>query len=179
VILAAGAATGAFADAAYLEVAAVQGQLDVVDVDAPPRMPLVGSRYLVPVAGGLAAGSTYEHRPWDPDHASRSNLQQLQGVRHSWRERHRGTRCVSSDRSPIAGPLYGVDGMAVAGRYVSTGHGSAGNVSAHLAGALLCDWIRGDCPPLARPVEAVLSPWRFRERQARRGIRHLQKGAEG
>ena len=30
----------------------------------------------------------------------------------------------------------------------------------------------GDAPPLARDAAAALSPWRFRERQARRGPRH-------
>jgi hypothetical protein len=68
--------------------------------------------------------------------------------------------------------LYSAQGEPLAHCYVSTGHGSAGNVSAHLAAAVVCAHLTGDCPPLARAVEAALSPARFRERQARRGIRH-------
>ena len=185
VVLACGAATGTFAPARYLEIAPVQGQLDFVAVASPPRLPLVGSGYLVPSADGLlAAGSTYEHRPWDPDTATRANLRQLEGVRHAWRYRCRGTRSVSSDRSAIAGPLFDPSGQPLPGLYVSTGHGSAGNVSAHLAGAVVAAQILGDCPPLERGVEAALSPRRFRERQARRGYRHTAspqpaRGAHG
>jgi glycine/D-amino acid oxidase-like deaminating enzyme len=60
----------------------------------------------------------------------------------------------------------------VPGHYASAGHGSSGNVSAHLAAAVLAALIGGDCPPLTQPAEAALSPLRFRVRQARRGLRH-------
>jgi tRNA 5-methylaminomethyl-2-thiouridine biosynthesis bifunctional protein len=172
VVLACGAAVREFAPARYLEVAPVYGQLDVVDCSERPRLPLVGSHYLVPCADGLAAGSTYEHRPWAPAAASAANLAQLGNLSHTWRYRCRGTRSVSSDRTAIAGPLFEPDGSASERLFVSTGHGSAGNVSAHLAGAVLAARLSGDCPPLAAPLEAALSSYRFRARQARRGFRH-------
>ncbi|MEQ8859251.1 MAG: tRNA (5-methylaminomethyl-2-thiouridine)(34)-methyltransferase MnmD [Pseudomonadales bacterium] len=172
VILACGAGVRDFPEAGYLEVAPVHGQLDVVELPAAPRLALVGSHYLVPFGLGVAAGSTYEHRPWPPETASAANLAQLGATAFTWLYRCRGTRSVSSDRTAIAGPLFAADGAPLGWRYVSTGHGSAGNVSAHLAGAVIAAQILGDCPPLARPADAALSPWRFRERQARRGIRH-------
>jgi tRNA 5-methylaminomethyl-2-thiouridine biosynthesis bifunctional protein len=172
-VLACGASTPAFPAARYLEIAAVHGQLDLVVIEAAPQLPLVGRGYLVPSGDGLlAAGSTYEYRPWDPQAASRANLAQLAGHRYRWRYRCRGTRSVSSDRTAIAGPLFDPDCRAVPDLYVTTGHGSAGNVSTHLAAALLTAHITGDCPPLQRGLEAALSPLRFRERQARRGYRH-------
>lgn len=174
-VLACGAAVRAFEPAAYLEVVPVQGQIDLVTVAAMPRLPLVGARYLIPTDQGLAAGSTYEHRPWAPDRATAANLEQLVGSGCSPVARWRGTRSVSSDRTAIAGPLYRADGAVEAGLWVSTGHGSAGNVSTHLAAALITAELLGDAPPLARDAAAALSPWRFRERQARRGPRH---GAE-
>lgn len=173
VILACGIGTHAFAPTRYLEIAPIAGQLDVVAADHSPRLPVVGRGYLAPTPDGLlAAGSTYEHRPWDPDEATRTNLAQLEGRTFEWRYRCRGIRTVSSDRTAIAGPLFDADGRVVPHCYVSTGHGSAGNVSAHLAAAVVTAQIMGDCPPLARPLEALLSPQRFRIRQARRGFRH-------
>jgi glycine/D-amino acid oxidase-like deaminating enzyme len=172
-VLACGASTRTFPAAGYLEIAAVHGQLDFVAAEAAPRLPLVGRGYLVPGGNGLlAVGSTYEYQPWDPHAASRANLAQLAGHRYRWRYRCRGTRSVSSDRTAVAGPLFDPDGRAVPDLYVTTGHGSAGNVSTHLAAALLTAHITGDCPPLQRCLEAALSPLRFRERQARRGYRH-------
>lgn len=183
VILACGTGIRDFPAARYLELSAVHGQLDLVDMHAAPALPLVGAGYLVPARGAaagdlpmgqrrVAAGSTYEYRPWDPAQASRANLAQLDGQAFTWRGRCRGTRSVSSDRTAIAGPLYDANGQALSELLVSGGHGSAGNVSAHMAGAVLTAHLTGDCPPLQQPLAAALSPRRFRERQARRGVRH-------
>ncbi|MEQ8485411.1 MAG: tRNA (5-methylaminomethyl-2-thiouridine)(34)-methyltransferase MnmD [Pseudomonadales bacterium] len=177
-VLACGAGVHAFAAARYLEIAPVQGQIDLVAVAQPPALPLVGNGYLVPAgtlvpAGALlAAGATYEYEPWPEAEASTANLAQLQGHPHTWQGRHRGTRAVSSDRAPVAGQLYDAAERPVPGLYVSTGHGSSGNVSAHLAAACVTALIGGDCPPLDTAAEAALSPLRFRTRQARRGFRH-------
>ncbi len=172
VVLACGAATRDLPPARYLELAPVQGQLDVVELAPVPKLPLVGRGYLVPEGRGVAAGATYEHRPWDPAEASRANLAQLEGLPYVWRGRHRGTRTVSSDRTPVAGRLYDPEGSPYPELYVSTGHGSQGNVGAHIGAAVVAALITGDCPPLPRELEATLSPLRFRERQARRGYRH-------
>jgi tRNA 5-methylaminomethyl-2-thiouridine biosynthesis bifunctional protein len=83
VVLACGMATLAAAPAHYLELAPVHGQLDFVATAAPPRAPIVGNGYLAPGGGLLAAGATYEYRPWDPDEATRANLRQLAG--HAFR----------------------------------------------------------------------------------------------
>lgn len=169
-VVACGAGSRDFPQSRYLELAGVAGQVDFVGVHRAPSLPLVGSGYLVPTGDGLlAAGSTYEYQPWSGDDASRANLAQLKGRDYEWRFSRRATRAVSSDRAAVAGPLFHPDGQLVPDLYVTTGHGSAGNTSAHLAAAVVAGHLTGDCPPLARAVEAVLSPWRFHQRQARRG----------
>jgi tRNA 5-methylaminomethyl-2-thiouridine biosynthesis bifunctional protein len=186
VVLACGLHCLAAPAARYLELAAVHGQLDFVTLDAPaataPRAPIVGNGYLVPHEGQLAAGATYEYQPWDPARASQQNLQQLGDRPLTWHRRIRGTRTVSSDRTAIAGRLLGEPGgaqpdevspdQAGATVYVSTGHGSMGNVSSHFAGALIAARICGDAPPMSPALEAQLSPLRFHARQQRRGYRH-------
>jgi tRNA 5-methylaminomethyl-2-thiouridine biosynthesis bifunctional protein len=172
VVLACGMATLAAAPARYLELAPVHGQLDFVATAAPPRAPIVGNGYLAPGGGLLAAGATYEYRPWDPDEATRANLRQLAGHAFEWRHRARGTRTTTSDRVAIAGPLFDVEGRSLAPLYASTGHGSMGNVSSHFAAALIAAQITGDAPPMGPGLAAALSPLRFRERQRRRGFRH-------
>lgn len=171
-ILACGAGSRDFAAARYLELAPVHGQLDFVELPRQPRLPLVGHGYLVPSGGLVAVGASYEYRPWDPHAATQANLAQLQGCAYTWRGRQRGVRSVSSDRLPIAGLL---DDRADAGSdrlYVSAGHGSSGNVTAHLVAAVLTSLISGEFAPLERRLETALSPLRFRQRQARRGYRH-------
>ena len=184
-VLACGIACLTAPAARYLELAAVHGQLDFVSLDpasaTAPRAPVVGNGYLVPHEGQLAAGATYEYQPWDPARASRQNLLQLGDRPLTWRRRIRGTRTVSSDRTAIAGQLIGAPGgagqrdvpasPAGATIYVSTGHGSMGNVSSHFAGALIAARICGDAPPMSPALEAQLSPLRFRDRQQRRGYR--------
>lgn len=171
-VLACGAAMHTFEAARYLELAPVAGQIDLVTLERPPTLPLVGRGYLVPAGDVVAAGATYEYRPWPPERATAANLAQLEGHDYVWRSRRRGTRTVSSDRMAVAGRLYDADGQPVAGHYASAGHGSAGNVSAHFAAAVLTALIGGDSPPLTQSAEAALSPLRFRLRQARRGPRH-------
>ncbi|MBX3705428.1 MAG: tRNA (5-methylaminomethyl-2-thiouridine)(34)-methyltransferase MnmD [Pseudomonadales bacterium] len=170
-ILACGAAIRACAPARYLELAAVHGQLDAVTTGALPRAPVVGNGYLAPAAGRLTLGATYEYRPWSPERATAANLAQLGDQDHKWFERARGTRVTSSDRNAVAGPLYDADGRPLAPLYVSTGHGSMGNVSSHFSAALVSALITGDAPPLSPDLVDLLSPLRFRLRQARRGYR--------
>jgi tRNA 5-methylaminomethyl-2-thiouridine biosynthesis bifunctional protein len=177
-VLACGAAMHAFEPARYLELAPVAGQIDLVTLPRAPALPLVGRGYLVPAGarmpGGdvVAAGASYEYRPWPPERATAANLAQLEGHDHVWRSRCRGTRTVSSDRVAVAGPLYDAGQQPLRGLYASAGHGSSGNVSTHFAAAVLTALIGGDCPPLERSAQAALSPLRFRQRQARRGQRH-------
>lgn len=171
-VLACGMATLDAAPARYLELAPVLGQLDYVAPASLPRAPIVGNGYLAPAGDLLAAGATYEYRPWDPEVASRHNLAQLGELPFEWLHRARGVRTTASDRTAVAGPLFDADGRSLAPLYVSAGHGSMGNVSSHFAAALIAAQITGDAAPMAPPLAALFSPLRFRERQRRRGLRH-------
>lgn len=152
------------AAAAFLELVEVAGQMDIVAIDERPRLPVVGDGYLAPIALGVAAGATFEHRPWPVDAATAHNLRQLSGRRHRWIGRARANRAVASDRTPIVGEL-------AAGLTVSSAHGAMGMTTAPFAGAIIASRLTGDFPPLQRSVEALVEPARFRRRQARRGYR--------
>jgi len=158
--------------AAHLELAAVPGQIDRVQTASVPRLPLVGDGYLVPHQGFLFAGSTYEYRPWEPGAATRSNLAQL--AHRPWRPygSFRGERATTSDRLPLIGPLDHPDASPIPGLWITSGHGSMGNVTSHLAGAVISAALSGHPPPVSDDLSAALLPARFRARQARRGIRH-------
>lgn len=158
--------------AAHLELAAVPGQIDRVQTAAVPRLPLVGDGYLVPHQGFLFAGSTYEYRPWEPGAATRSNLAQL--AHRPWRAygSFRGERATTSDRLPLIGPLDHPDESPIPGLWITSGHGSMGNVTSHLAGAVISAALSGHPPPVSDDLSAALLPARFRARQARRGVRH-------
>ena len=180
-VLACGVASRAFAGAEYLELAEVGGQIDLFEPQATAlaQLPvaLVGNGYLAPTDLGLAAGATYEYGPWTPERASSTNLEHLQtlsGVDSAdvrWRSSHRGTRSVSSDRTPIVGQLVDSTGQSLDGRFVSTGHGSMGTVTSHQGAALLSAELVGDFLPMAPGQAGLLSPRRFRERQAKRGYK--------
>ena len=152
------------AGASFLELVEVAGQMDIVAVDDRPRLPVVGDGYLAPIASGVAAGATFEHRPWPVEEATAHNLRQLEGYRHRWMGRARASRAIASDRTPIVGEL--AEGLTV-----STAHGAMGMTTAPFAGAIVASRLTGDFPPLERAVEALVEPARFRRRQARRGYR--------
>jgi len=173
-VLACGVECNRFAAAGYLETAPVHGQVDIVRLTSVPTLPLVGNGYLIPRADDLLVGTTYEYQPWDPAAATAANLQQLSvlGMQSEWRARARATRCVTSDRTPIAGRLYAADNTPIENLYVSTGHGSMGTVFSHFAGALIAAQICGEFAPMTATLESAISSARFRLRQARRGLRH-------
>ena len=162
--LACAGAVRSHAAASFLELVEVAGQMDIVAMDQRPRLPVVGDGYLVPIASGVAAGATFEHRPWPVDAATAHNLRQLSGRRHRWIARARANRAVASDRTPIVGELG--EGLTV-----SSAHGAMGMTTAPFAGAIIASRLTGDFPPLQRSVEALVEPARFRRRQARRGYR--------
>ncbi len=173
-VLACGIECRRFSEASYLEIAPVHGQVEVLRLTNPPTLPLLGNGYLVPRDNDLLVGTTYEYEPWDPVAATLANLVQLEasGRARQWLSRARATRCVSSDRTPIAGRLYAADRTPVANVYVSTGHGSMGTVFSHFAAALVAGQICGEFAPMTRTLESAMSSERFRLRQARRGFRH-------
>ena len=163
--LACAGAVRAYAAASYLEIVEVAGQLDLLASERRPRMPVVGDGYLIPTASGIAAGATFEHRPWPVEKATAHNLRLLGEGGHRWRGRARAHRAIASDRTSIVGEL-------ASGLYVSTAHGATGMITAPFAGAILASRLTGDFPPLEREVEAVVDPHRFQRRQARRGYRY-------
>ena len=176
-VLACGTACRDFAEAAYLELAAVAGQIDVVEAARPPRLPLLGNGYVVPWDGKLALGSTYEYSPWDQARATQANLSQLpqkpdgKQADTRWLSRHRGMRCVSSDRLPVVGALFDRQQRPIPDLYVSSGMGSMGNVFSHYGAELLASEICGEFLPATSELVAALSSRRFRQRQERRGYK--------
>jgi len=181
VILACGAAAQHFPGAGYLELGIVHGQLDRVRAQRSPltelKVPVVGDGYLVPEAGPdslVGAGATYEYAPWPEGKASARNfgyIDRIAAGSFTPHSRHRGARCVSSDRNPVIGPLYSFDRRECVDRLVSTGHGSMGTVTSHLGAALVDASLNGNFPPLAKQQQQLVSPLRFRVRQSRRGYR--------
>jgi glycine/D-amino acid oxidase-like deaminating enzyme len=156
------------------------------------RTPLVGPGYVARLpdtgsetgaalfAAGLypeglyAIGATYEYSPWPETQASdrnHSHLQHLGATGFKGLQAEKGIRAVSSDRLPILGPLFDRDGGFDPNRLVTTGHGSMGTVTAHLGASMVLAWVTGSFPPLADAQAALVSPQRFRLRQARRGYR--------
>jgi len=165
-LLACGLASRQVAAAGYLEMAAVAGQLDLVEVATPPPIALAGDNYQLPQAGNrLWLGSTYEHRPWSPKQATKHNLQQLHQP-YRWLARQRAIRCVTSDRWPLAGQLEPHGNL-----WVSAGHGSMGMVTAHYCASIISSQITGTFAPMSRAQEALFTPSRLLPRQQRRGYR--------
>ena len=156
--------------ACYLEIAALPGQAELCGHTAPPREPIVGAGYIAPCRGGMVIGSTYEYSDWLPDDARQANLAPwLNTGRH--RASFRGNRTITSDRVAIIGALFDRDGAPVPGLRVSTGFGSTGMSSAPLAGECIAAELAGEFAPVTRELSEAVSSERFRERQARRGVR--------
>ena len=68
-------------------------------------------------------------------------------------------RATTPDRLPLVGRLDD------AGRYMLTGQGSRGFLTAPLAAEMVVSQILGAPPPLGTDLEAALDPWRFEERR--------------
>ena len=167
-ILCAGSATREMADLQWLEITDIHGQLDQVLIDTPPRKSIVGNGYLIPDDDGAVIGSTYEYQPWPVNEASAHNLklnEHLLDGKVLPAGVQRGRRCVASDRTPLVGAVK--DNV-----WLATAHGSMGTTSAPLAAAILLSDYLGWPRPCSTEVSKALDPLRFRERQARRGMRH-------
>ncbi len=170
-VLANGAAVAAAVP--ELEVTALPGQADLFA--GRLRMSVLADGYFAPAAGGCWTGATYEYRPWAPGAATAANGTRFEALfgrpPGARRATFRGTRAVTSDRAPIIGQVD-------AATYVSSGHGSAGVVSAMLAGEWIASLVCGELPPVTREVEALCRPGRFRDRQRRRPNPFLRRPAE-
>ena len=147
-----------------LEVAPLTGQADRFDAGGL-RLPVLADGYARPAGASCWVGATYEYRPWRAADASAANAERFEKLfgRAPGPSRgfFRGTRAVTSDRTPVIG-------RAAPDIYVSAGHGSIGVASAALAGEWIASLICGECLPVSREIEALCRVDRFRERQRRR-----------
>ncbi len=183
IVICAGTSTNAFDQSRYLELLPVSGQIDPIALNSPPNIPLVGDGFLIPFGADWGIGATYEHAPWVSGRASEFNLQRFESW---WRDLTggevprmapvaspiRGTRAVTSDRVPIVGSLFDSNGLPMPRLSVNTGHGSQGTVSAPFAAECVASESVGEFAPCTRVEYEALSSMRFRNRQARRGLRH-------
>jgi len=161
-----------------LEIAELHGQLDWYRSPQPmARLPIVGNGYLIPTREGCVVGATYEYNPWPAERATAYNRELnahlLGGTPLEWSRRARGARCVTSDRTPIVGRLDGGQ-QAEGALWLAAGLGSMGITAGPLAGAMIAAQIGGWLAPTDPYAEALMRPQRFAERQARRGIRHIE-----
>ena len=169
-VLANGFQSRQHAAACYLEIAALPGQAELCAHRSPPSEPIVGAGYMAPCRGGMVIGSTYEYSDWLPDDAKRRNLEPwLETGRH--RASFRGNRTITSDRVAIIGQLFDRNRVALPGLRVSTGFGSTGMSSAPLAGECIAAELAGEFAPVTQELLEAVSSERFRQRQARRGVR--------
>ena len=158
-------ATGSNTDGfGTLEVTGLAGQMDRFGCDHPPKLPIVGHGTLVPAAGSVWAGATYEYRPWATQDATSANARRFQRLfGHApgeSLERFRGIRAVTSDRLPV----IGVD----EGAWFNLGHGSHGATTAILGAEIIASAIAGEVAPVTVDLLELVRPGRFRERQKRR-----------
>lgn len=181
VILCAGHTSNQFDASCYLEVLPMWGQLELIQLATPPRLPVLADGYLASSATATVVGATYERGPWDTARASAANLERFVrwwtaaiGSPPDFRAtgQVRGVRSVTSDRLPIIGELHDAGHTPLPELRVSTGHGSAGTSFALLGGECVASDLAGEFAPLTRGDLRAVSGLRFLERQARRGVRH-------
>lgn len=147
-----------------LEVTGLPGQMDRFGCNHAPHLPVVGDGTIVPAAGSVWAGATYEYRPWATQDATSANAQRYQrlfgNAPGESLERFRGVRAVTSDRLPV----IGLDG----GVWFNLGHGSHGTTTAILGAEIVASAVAGEVAPVTTDLLDLVRPSRFRERQKRR-----------
>jgi len=190
VVLAGGAGSGAFPQAARLPLSALRGQVTHLDAATLPALPFVLCReaYLTPAANGVAcAGATYD---LDADPALRAasqqeNIERLQalvsdpaaGVDAPLQGRV-GFRCVAPDRLPLVGALPDFDTAGSTerlrdvprhpGLHGLLGYASRGLIWAPLCAELLAARLENEPLPLEVSLVDALDPARFVLRARRR-----------
>ena len=147
-----------------LEATGLAGQMDRFGCTRPPRLPIVGDGAIVPAAGSVWAGATYEYRPWATRDATAANAQRFERLFGTAPgkslERFRGIRAVTSDRLPVIGYDEGA--------WFNLGHGSHGTTTAILGAEIVASAIAGEVGPVTTDLLELVRPGRFRERQKRR-----------
>ena len=181
VILATGVAANSAAGAHYLELLPVWGQVEQLTLRGGPALPISAGSVVTPTPNGYAVGASYEQAPWPAEQAHRFNLDRLADwwkrcvrspLQYAALGHFRGCRAVTSDRQPVIGALHDEAGEPLLDRWVTTGHGSHGTLSAPLAADCLASAIDGEASILSPREAATVEGQRFRERQSRRGLRH-------
>lgn len=195
VVLAGGAASARFEQAARLPLAALRGQVTHLDAATLPALPFVLCReaYLTPAANGIAcAGATYD---LDADSTLRAasqqeNIARLQalvsdpaagaGAPLAGRV---GFRCVAPDRLPLVGALPDFEAAGSTerlrdvprhpGLHGLLGYASRGLIWAPLCAELLAARLENEPLPLEAALVDALDPARFVLR-ARRSSRAPQ-----
>ena len=153
----------------WLEIAPVGGQLDHFLTTPQANAARVGKGYCVSLDNTLTLGASYEYTPWQPDKATQHNLTLNQhhcadlpleplGVT-------RGNRAICSDRLPVVGQVQ-------ENLWIATGLGSMGTTLAPFTASIISAALCGHVAPGSTAITAQLRPQRFKERQARRGLRH-------
>ena len=193
VVLAGGAASGAFPQASRLPLSALRGQVTHLDASTLPSLPYVLCReaYLTPAANGLAcAGATYD---LDADPALRAasqqeNIERLQALvsnpeagREAPLQGRVGFRCVAPDRLPLVGALPDFEAAGTTerlrdvprhpGLHGLLGYASRGLIWAPLCAELLAARLENEPLPLEASLVDALDPARFvlRARRSSRG----------
>jgi tRNA 5-methylaminomethyl-2-thiouridine biosynthesis bifunctional protein len=180
-IICTGSQARQFPGCKWLEITDVHGQLDWFTSPPFANLPIIGNGYLVPTDTGYALGATYEHKPWTEADATAHNRESnaqyfadagIQPDDIAWQRSVRGARAVSSDRIPVIGKLNA--DVSHQNLWIATAFGSMGTTAAPLAAAMISSEILGWLPPVSPAIQAVADPQRFKERQARRGVRHIK-----
>ena len=199
VVLAGGAASGAFPQASQLPLSALRGQVTHLDASTLPSLPYVLCReaYLTPAANGLAcAGATYD---LDADPSLRAasqqeNIERLQELvsnpeagRDAPLQGRVGFRCVAPDRLPLVGALPDFEAAGSTerlrdvprhpGLHSLLGYASRGLIWAPLCAELLAARLENEPLPLAASLVDALDPARFVLR-ARRNSRAPQSSSQ-
>ncbi|MBD8529658.1 MULTISPECIES: FAD-dependent 5-carboxymethylaminomethyl-2-thiouridine(34) oxidoreductase MnmC [unclassified Massilia] len=191
VVLAGGAGSTRFAQAARLPLSQLRGQVTHLDAATLPQLPFVLCReaYLTPAAGGVAcAGATYDLDA-DPQLRAASQQENLERLRALVARPEAGAgaplagrvgfRSVAPDRLPLVGALPDFETAGATerlrdvprhpGLYGLLGYASRGLIWAPLCAELLVSRLENAPLPLEAALVDALDPARFVLRARRTG----------
>lgn len=191
VVLAGGAGSTGFAQAARLPLSNLRGQVTHLDATTLPQLPFVLCReaYLTPAAGGVAcAGATYDLDA-DPQLRAASQQENLERLRALVAQPQAGVgaplagrvgfRSVAPDRLPLVGALPDFDAAGATerlrdvprhpGLHGLLGYASRGLIWAPLCAELLVSRLENAPLPLEAALVDALDPARFVLRARRTG----------
>lgn len=151
-----------------LEIARLEGQVDMFSVRNSSSLPnhiVIQNGYIAPSSTGLAVGSTYEYEPWGKGLATQANVDRAKAIygkiELKSKKVFRSRRVITTDRFPIIGRI-------AKNLWVSWAHGSSGTVTTPYAAEVLASDILGEISLASESARRHTSPDRFLQRQARR-----------